>query len=255
MKRTLVAAILVLAFSAGTFGQFDGLNGPVAKVERWGYTTEEKFGNTVEVWDSHSVTMYDVNQNNIESIHYTKTGNIDKRYIRTFDSSGQLLQVNEYNSLERLESKTLYQYEGNVQIRRSYNANGDLEIASDIEFDTDGRQVRETLYDVGSGDISSAAEGTYTPDGEPLSIRMYNGDGEVVMTVDNRYDVDGMDYISTSVIYLLGSVFMKGESSTRIIKTDNHDNWLEKREYKHKERFGKKEWVLINIYRREITYR
>jgi len=258
MKKTLVVAILMLVAGAGTFGQLDpfqGLNGPVAKVDEWSYKTEDKFGNTVEVWDGHSVTMYDVNQNDIDSIHYTKIGSIDKRYVRTFDSSGQLIQVEEYDWLGYLESKTLYQYEGNVEINRSYDANGDLESASDIEFDADGNPVRMTLYDVDTGDVSSVTENTYTTDGEPLSTRMYNDDGEVFMTLDNRYGVDGMDYISTSVIYLLGSVFMKTESGTRIIETDKHGNWTEKRRYEYKERFGKTEWILANIYRREITYR
>jgi hypothetical protein len=36
---------------------------------------------------------------------------------------------------------------------------------------------------------------------------------------------------------------------------DKYGNWTEKRSYEHKERFGKTEWVLANIYRREITYR
>jgi len=255
MKRTLIAAILVLAFSAGTFGQFDGLNGPIAKVEKWSYKTEDKSGNIVEVWDAHSVTMYDVNQNGIESIHYRETGTVDERYIRTFDGSGQLIQVEKYNCFGNLESKTLYQYEGNVQIKRGYNANGDVDSASDTELDADGNWARMTIYDVDSGAVSSVTENTYTSDGEPLSMKMYTDEGELSITLDTRYDVEGMDYIITSAIYLLGSVFMKTESGTRIIETDKHGNWTEQRSYEYKERFGKTEWFLTNIYRREITYR
>lgn len=258
MKKTLVAVILMLVLGAGTFGQqvdpFEGLNGPVAKVEQWSYETEEKFGDTVEVWDAHSVRTYDANQNCIESINYTKTGSIDERYVRTFGSNGRLIQVDKYNWLGYLESKTLYQYEGNVKINRSYNANGDLESASNTELDADGKEVRTTMYDVDSGDISSVVEIAYTTDGEPLSFRMHDDEGNPYITLAWCYDIEGMDYISTVVTYLLGSVFRKGELGTSIIKTDKYGNWMEKREYEHKERFGRVEWALTNIYRREITY-
>jgi len=39
------------------------------------------------------------------------------------------------------------------------------------------------------------------------------------------------------------------------VEIDEYGNWTEERSYEHKERFGKVEWVLTNIYRREITYR
>lgn len=258
MNKTLVAAILVLVVGAGTFGQgdpFQGLNGPVSKVEQWSHKTEEKFGDIVEVWDAHTVNMYDVDQNNIESIHYTKTGSIENRYIRTFDGSGRMVQIDEDNWRGRLETKTLHQYEGNVQISRSYDADGDLESAVDIEFDADGNMVRTTMYDVETGDVSAVWENTYTTDGEPLSTRMYDDEGNLSVTFDTCYDAEGMDYITMTVIYLLGSVFMKTESGTKIIRTDKYGNWTEKQRYEHKERFGKTEWVLTNIYRREITYR
>jgi len=231
------------------------LNGPVAKVERWGYTTEEKFGNTVEVWDSHSVETYDANQNNIESLHYTQTGNIDKRYVRTFDSNGRLIQVDEYNSLERLESKKLLRYEGNTEIARLYDGFGNLKSADDIELDENGNSIRITTYDVDSGDVAIIGYNTYTSDGNPLSTRVYDDKGEIFAAMDWSYDTEGTGYTTTGMGYLLGSVFMKTESGTRIIETDKHGNWTEEQSYEHKERFGKTEWVLSHIYRRKITYR
>jgi len=258
MNKTLVAAILVLVVGVGTFGQgdpFQGLNGPVAKVEKWSYKTEEKFGDIVEVWDAHTVNMYDVDQNSIESIHYTKTGSINERYVRTFDGSGRMVQIDEYNWLSNLESKTVVTYEGNVQISRDYDGAGDLESAYDTELDANGNIIRMTIYDVDSGDVSSVAENTYTSDGEPLSARMYDDKGELFGSFDYRYDVEGMDYINTLVAYLLGSVFMRYERGTVLVEIDEYGNWTEERSYEHKERFGKIEWVLTNIYRREITYR
>ena len=258
MRRTFVVAILVLVLGVTAFGQtepFGRLKGPVAKVGEWGYKVEEKFGNPTEVWDTHSVTMYDVNQNAIETIDYTKTGSVDERYVRTFDNSGRLIQVKEYSWLGNLKGKTLYQYEGNTEIGRSYDTDGDLVSASNSELDADGNSVRRTMYDVDSGNVSSVWENTYTSNGEPLSTRMYDDKGELSITMDHRYDVEGMDYVGTTVAYLLGSVFMRIESGTVITKTDEHGNWTEKRGYEHKERFGKTEWILTNIYRREITYR
>jgi hypothetical protein len=284
MKKTLVAAILVLVVGAGTFGQenpFEGLNGPVAKVEKWSYKTEEKFGDTVEVWDAHSVETYDANQNNIESIHYTKTGSISehtvntynadqnniesihytktgsihKRTVRTFGSDGRIIQADTYNSRGDLEQTILTRYEGSVRILRSYNAKGDLELAANAEFDADGNLTRMTMYDVKTADVSSVLEYTYTREGKTSSSRMYNAEGKLSTTTDYRYDVDGMDAASTFVVYLLGSEFMRTESRTVIMKTDEYGNWTEKRSYEHKERFGRVEWVLTNIYQREITYR
>lgn len=259
MKRTFVVAILVLVVvGAGTFGQgdpFQGLNGPVAKVEQWSYKTEEKFGTTVEVRDAGVVETYDANQNCIESIDYTKTGSIDERYVRTFDSNGRMIQVDKYNWLGHLVSKGLVRYEENLQIYRSYNANGTLESAMDNELDANGNWIRLTLYDVDTGDVSGVTENTYTTDGEPLSTRIYNDKGELSLAFDQRYSVDGMDVIYTSVAYLLGIEFLRYESGTILVEIDEYGNWTEKRSYEHKERFGKTEWILTNIYRREITYR
>jgi hypothetical protein len=259
MKKTLVAAILVLVLGAGTFGQqvdpFEGLNGPVAKVEQWSYKTEEKFGDTVEVWDAHSVETYDANQNCIELIGYKKTGSIDERYVRTFDSNGRLIQVDKYNWLGHLVSKSLVQYEENLQIFRSYNADGDLDSALDYELDADGKWVRSTDYDVETGDVSEVWEFSYTREGEPSSARIYNDKGELSASADYRYDVDSMDAVSNFVAYLFGIEFMRSEIGTLLVEIDEYGNWTEKRSYKHKERFGKVEWVLLAIYRREITYR
>jgi len=258
MKTTLIATIFVLILGVAAFtqaGPFQSLQGPVAKVEEWSYTTEEKFGNTVEVWDTHSVTTYNTDRNPVESIEYTKTGSINKHYIRMFNNSGQLIQVEEYNWLGNLESKTVATYEGNVQTSRDYGAAGDLESAYDAELDANGNPIRITIYDVDSGDVSSVWERTYKSDGDLLSMRMYNDEGELSSTVDYRYGADGMDVISISVVYFLGSKFMNLEAGTMFAKIDAYGNWTEKRSYDHKERFGKTEWVLAHIYRRKITYR
>ena len=84
---------------------------------------------------------------------------------------------------------------------------------------------------------------------------MYNDEGELLTTMDYRYSANGMDVVSTFVVYLLGSEFMRFERGTVLVEIDEYGNWTEKRSYEHKERFGKVEWVLTNIYRREITYR
>jgi len=259
MKKTLAAVILVLVLGAGTFGQqvdpFEGLNGLVAKVEQWSYETEEKFGDTVEVWDAHSVRTYDANQNCIESINYTKTGSIDERYVRTFGSNRRLIQVDKYNWLGHFVRKSLVQYEENLQILRSYNADGDLDSARNNELDADGNWIRSTNYDVETGDVSSVWEFSYTMEGEPSSVRMYNDKGELSVSFDYRYDVDGLDAVCNLVGYLLGSEFIRCETGTVLVEIDEYGNWTEKHSYEHKERFGRVEWVLTNVYRREITYR
>ena len=258
MKKVLTAAICAALISLAAFTQadpFQSLQGPVAKVEKWSYKTEEKFGDTVEVWDAHSVATYNADKNPVESINYAETGSIEQRYIRTFDSSGQLIEAEQHNWLGNLESKILCKHEGNVRISRSYNADGDLESASDTELDTDGNMLRTTMYDVDTGDVSAVWETSYTREREPSSARMYNGKGELSATLDHRYGVDGMDAISTFVVYILGSKFMSTETGTMLVKIDEHGNWTEKRSYEHKERFGKMEWFLTNIYRRKITYR
>ena len=282
MKITLAATILVMALGVVAFTQavpFQKLKGPVAKVEKWNYKVEEKFGKPVEIWDAHRVTKYNADDKPIEIIDYTKAGEIQKRRVRTFDSSGRLIQVEDYN-WGTLEGKAVYRYEGNVQIERSYDATGNLKSATDteldkkgnavrttiydtgsgktstiIEFDTNGNITRMTAYDVSSGDISSVWENTYTSDGRPLSTKVYNDKGELLIKQDYSYGVEGMDVVSTFIIYLLGAEFKRSKSGIVITKMDKYGNWTEKRSYESKELFGKTEWILTSIYRREITYR
>jgi hypothetical protein len=130
-----------------------------------------------------------------------------------------------------------------------------LESAEDIEFDADGNMVRITMYDEETGDVSSVWENSYTREGKPSSGRMYNDEGELLTTMNYCYSANGMDVVSTFVVYLLGSEFMRFERGAVLVEIDEYGNWTEKRSYEHKERFGRVEWVLTNVYLREITYR
>jgi hypothetical protein len=200
MKKVLTAAILAAILGVTAFTQadpFQSLQGPVGKVEEWSYKTEEKFGNTVEVWDAHSVTTYNADKSPVESIDYWKMGELQDRYVRTFSGSGQLVQVEKYDWLGNLETQTVYRYEGNIQITRSYDGSGYLKSASDIELDENGNSIRVTTYDVDSGDIALIGYNTYTSDGNPLSTRIYDDKGEIFMTMDWRYDAEGTSYTVT----------------------------------------------------------
>jgi len=73
--------------------------------------------------------------------------------------------------------------------------------------------------------------------------------------MEYRFDVYNIDAVSTFVVYLLGSKFMSTETGTMPVKIDEYGSWTEKRSYEHKQRFGKVEWILANIYCCEITYR
>lgn len=60
MKKRMTIVVTVMIFCIAVAAQAEALIGPVSKVEEWVYKTEESFGKTLEIWDSHSLKMYDI---------------------------------------------------------------------------------------------------------------------------------------------------------------------------------------------------
>jgi len=245
---TLVAGVLVAGEEP-----FSQLNGPILTVEEWRYKVEMRFGKPEEILERHSKTFYDEYLNPIETIYFSLTGEIEERYVRTFDSSGRLVQIIKYDGASRLVAQTTTEYEGFVEFARTYNADGHLISATRREMDAQGRVLRLTTYDVESGEEKATITYSYTPEGYPLLTTMVVKGTST--TIEYTYDFEGMDVISQFTLYLLGIKISSKITGTRIISVDQYGNWTEKHTFERKEQFGRVEWVPQYVYRREITYR
>jgi len=282
MKKRITIVVAVIIFCIAVAAQSDVLSGPVSMVEEWVYKTEVRFGEIVEILDSHSTKKYDIGGNVVEeaqysssgtliertvhsydsnfckteSVCYTGSGAIDRRIERQFDSTGREIQIEVYDGSGRLTSRTLEEYKGNLKRMRAYEADGTLSLAVDEETDSLGNTVRWVAYDEDTGNVESVIRFTYTSDGKTLSNLMYNEDEELIGEIRYSYSYGegGMDEITTSVFYVAGTLYGSTTTGT-VVETDSFGNWTEIREYTQEERFGRGEWVLTKIYRREITYR
>ncbi len=261
LRRGLIVAgvaVLVLGIWAGALGQedpFASLSGPVAKVETWAYKAGEETGGSVGVWAAHEAVTYDGDGNPVESLTYAEDGSIEHRYVRSYDEGGRLLQVETYGGEGELEATSSYAYEDGVRVESFYDASGNLQRTVRYELDADGNIVRATREGQNPGEVESYWESTYTPDEEPLTLRMYDEKGELSFAIDYRYDADGYDVVSTFTLYVLGAEFMKTESGTIIAEADAHGNWTEKRVYDHTDISGEMTWTLAETHHRVITYR
>jgi len=266
MKKRITIVVAVIIFCIAVAAQSDVLSGPVSMVEEWVYKTEVRFGEIVEIWDSHSTKKYDIGGNVVEeaqysssgtliertvhsydsnfckteSVCYTGSGAIDRRIERQFDSTGREIQIEVYDGSGRLTSRTLEEYKGNLKRMRAYEADGTLSLAVDED----------------TGNVESVIRFTYTSDGKTLSNLMYNEDEELIGEIRYSYSYGegGMDEITTSVFYVAGTLYGSTTTGT-VVETDSFGNWTEIREYTQEERFGQLEWVLSGIERRRITYR
>jgi len=251
-----VAVLLGVSLGATTAtaltDPFAELKGPIAAMEEWTYSVEEKFGEPVKILEGHERVIYDSRLNPVETIEYTESGAIKKRYVRTYDDSGHLLQVIVYDALGNLEEKMIVEYEGNVQFQRTYGPTGRLTGASRQELDSAGRVIRIVLYDE-TGKQEAVTESSYTSDGEPLLTRMITDKGEIVMSYS--YNIEGMDVVSETTLYVAGIKLKTLITGTRLVAMDPYGNWTEKRVFTREERFGRVEWVLDRVYERVFTYR
>lgn len=256
MKRSVVGGLImiVLGLTAAGLEPFGDLLGPVSSVESWSYEVEMKFGEPFEEETKHTLTLYDRYGNDIETIHYGKSGGVEKRYARSVDESGRIFLIEKYGRLGFPEETTRITFSGNIQRHRIYDLEGELIAACDDEVDSSGKQIRSVIYDVETGDVSSVLDFTYASNGEPSLTEMRDEDGDVMFTFEYRYDVDGMDAIGTTTVYLLGAEFPGDEAGIVLSQRDAHGNWTEKRHYEYEEKFGVAEWVLTDVHRRVIEY-
>ena len=278
-RMILVAAVIVLCITIAA--QAEALIGPVSMVEEWVYKTEESFGKTVEIWDSHSIKTYDMKGNiveetqysssdaltekivhsydsnscNIESVHYTDLGAIDRRTKRQFDSGGREIQVEVYDGSGRLTSRMLEEYQGNLKRMRAYETDGTLSLAMDEESDSLGNITRMVFYDEKTGDATGDFRNTYTNDGKILMRSIYDEDEKLLLETRYSYSYgeNGME-IATAASFIAG-IPSKTTITGTVVVTDVFGNWTEIREYTQEKRFGQAEWTVTSIKRRSITYR
>ena len=261
LKRALMVAamaILVFGIGVGVLGQvdpFSSLPSSVATVETWVFKVTDGSSGSVESWSGHEVVNYDGFGRAVETVSYTEDEGIDVRYVRSYDETGKLLQVESYGPDGGLLSSSCYTYEDGVRVEATYGASGDLQQTIRYELDDDGHIVRTIREGEGTDEGDSSWESTYTPDGEPNGLRMYDDQGDLTFAIDFNYGADGYDVVSTFTLYVLGTEFMSVETGVEIAARDDHGNWTEMRSYEHKEVSGEMTWVLNQITRREITYR
>jgi len=248
----LLGGFLVATTASALTDPFAELKGPIAVMEEWSYSVEEKFGEPVKILQGHKKVVYDSRLNPIETIEYTESGAIKKRYVRMYDESGRLLQAIVYDALGNLESKMIVEYEGNIQFQRTYGPTGRLTGASRQELDSAGRIIRMVSYDE-TGKQGAVTESSYTSDGESLLTRMVTDAGEIVMSYS--YGVEGMDVVTETTLYVAGIKLKTLITGTRLVATDPFGNWTEKLVFTREERFGRVGWVLDRVYERVFTYR
>jgi hypothetical protein len=252
-----VSVVLVLGIGVGVLGQvdpFSSLSSSVATVETWVVKVADD-GGSADVWVSHDVVNYDAEGRSVETITYAEDGSVEQHTVRSYDESGRLMQAETHNAQGDLEARSCYTYEGGVRVEASYGGSGDLQRTVRYELDPEGHVVRATREGQGTDEVESSWESTYSPDGEPLTLRMYDDQGDLAFAIDFNYDVEDYDVVSTFSLYLLGEVFMTVENGVKIVARDEHGNWTEMRSYDHKEVSGEMTWVLSQVSRREITYR
>jgi len=257
MKQFALALLILIVLGSTALGvvdPFQKLLGPVHRVEYWSYEIKMKFGAPVEEQSGHTLTLYDLRGNDVQTIHYSRSGAVEERYERTFDEWGRVVQVEQYGWLGNLESRSVIAHAGNIQKWRTYNRKGDLISAYNNELDEDGNIIRIVIYDEETGAVSSTTDIVYTQNGEPSLTEMWDDDGDLMMKMENAYDTDGKDAVSEVILYLLGVEFLKTKSAVVLTERDTYGNWTKKCRYEFEEKFGEEELALTSIYRRRIEY-
>lgn len=280
MKRMLIAILLLMTVGAAVNAQSTELNGPVRSVEEWVYKTELRFGEIVEVLESHTATTYNTAGNVLEeveyspsggilgrtvnkysgpcqaeTVHYTSTGSIEDQTLKECDSAGRGIRGDTYDKDGQFISRFTTEYEGNLTRERFYDATGKLTTAMDVETDGRGHITRMVAYDEDTGEPSSVIEYENADDGKPLRTLMYGENGDLAgeFRYEYTHDIDGMDDVTTTTLYVAGIPF-KSTTEGLVTTFDTHGNWIEKRTYKQEEKFGKSQWTLTKVEKRVIEY-
>jgi len=252
LVRSAVIVGLVLMVLGRATEPFSEIKGPVATMEEWSYKVEERFGQYVKTLDARKKVVYDENLNPIEEIIYTRSGVVEKRYLRKYDVNGRLLEVRVYDGKGSLTEITVTEFDAKGALHKTYSSTGQLKGAFREEWDETGRLVRLTTYDPRTGEPKSVAEHSYALDGKLSRWLFTTKDAQILISYS--YNVEGMDYVSESITYVLGFKLFSQITGVKIISVDPYGNWTEGRVFEKKERFGRVEWVLVRVYQRFFTY-
>ncbi|MGN0736080.1 MAG: tetratricopeptide repeat protein [Anaerovoracaceae bacterium] len=123
---------------------------------------------------------------------YDKNGNIAKETypngwytVFEYDENGKQIGSVEYYEDGEMMGRYVVKYEGNLQIEKHYDGNGNIIERKVIEFDENGRMISSSSYSADNS-LNWKMVYSYDKDGKPISETEYDGNGNI--TGKTEYD-------------------------------------------------------------------
>ncbi|MDR1897461.1 MAG: hypothetical protein LBR10_11790 [Prevotellaceae bacterium] len=181
-----------------------GLKGEVKSVKTVTYQAIEKSGKITkgEIDSLHTIEeyLYDSNGNLIAQNSYESGDHLKEIHTYKYDSIGNRIETDRYYSNGMLASKIIHQYDstGNPIEDIYYRPDGSLSATSIFKYDTDGDLIEENFYDP-DGSLSSTAifsefarKDKYDNCGNPIETIFYQPDRILFKdTYKYKYDSKG----------------------------------------------------------------
>lgn len=149
--------------------------------------------------------QYDENGNMLarKEFYINSAGEQSLRYDNTYDEDGELISLHEYRDGELMRQKES-EYDENGELKRTwwgfynnvldtavYDADGDMLVG---EYDTDGNEIKYTVYcydEDGELKLDWWWEAQYNSEGNEISRRYYDANGELDWWWEAQYDSEG----------------------------------------------------------------
>ena len=213
----------------------DGLRGKVKSHTRFSYEVEYYFDDIKKgkrkysEYDKDFQIKYDTNGNRIENNTYDSDGSLRRRYTYKYDTNGNKIGEKSFNSDGSLLAKNTNKYDTNENRVETtcYKPDGRLRSRFASKYDTNGNEI-EWIMHIKSGSIDSKVTYKYDTNGNRIERISYE-DGSLFAKTTYKYDTNGNKIENNRYIFDVNL----DEKFTYKYNYDQIGNWTKRTEYKN----------------------
>ena len=152
------------------------------------YETDSRFGKS----KGKTTYKYDSKGNKLEENWYNSKGELEYKYTYKYDSKGNKVEKNSYNSEEKLKERIVYKYDakGNEVETIGYDSEGKFEGKIVYEYDDKGNKIAEIQYN-SEGKFGEKFIYEYDIKGNKIAEIWYNSEEKIEEKEVYLYDKKG----------------------------------------------------------------
>jgi len=246
-KSILISLLFIICFLS--YGQKHdlkkmGLHGDVKSLHEYSYQPVDENGKIQKGKLEFSYyNTFNSMGNKLIDIKYGPDGNVDKKYVYTYDNDGyRRTEQQQLSSDGKLIRKITYKYDeqGNLIEDNSFSPEGKPEKKITYKYDNNGNVIEDNSFDA-EGKLMKRFTYTYDGSSNKIENSRFSSQGALDSKVTYKYD-DKNNIIEETVTNANGTVVI----TTYTYEYDRQNSWIRMVRFTDKK--------AVSIIEREIEY-